>query len=135
MISCVITQVSFKLYQEQCLPSFCSVLSLHSSTIVLHRSAHMTHSHATQHTDLPRLDNDILPVWISILFHRRLPVPTLAETAQKYLKTVAPLLNNEEFNDTKKVGEHLRKDARISATAFRSSSNFNVRVNRYRSCC
>lgn len=38
----------------------------------------------------------------SILFIR-LPVPTLAETAKKYLKTVAPLLNNDEFNDTKKV--------------------------------
>jgi carnitine O-acetyltransferase len=37
------------------------------------------------------------------LFIIRLPVPTLAETAQRYLKTVAPLLNNDEFNETKKV--------------------------------
>jgi hypothetical protein len=33
----------------------------------------------------------------------RLPVPTLAETSKKFLKTVAPLLNNDEFNETKKV--------------------------------
>jgi hypothetical protein len=33
----------------------------------------------------------------------RLPVPTLAETSRQYLKTVAPLLNNDEFNETKKV--------------------------------
>ncbi len=35
----------------------------------------------------------------------RLPVPTLAETSRQYLKTVAPLLNNDEFNETKKVWE------------------------------
>ncbi|CAF3615540.1 unnamed protein product [Rotaria sordida] len=41
----------------------------------------------------------------------RLPVPTLAETARKYLKTVAPLLNNDEFNETKKIVEQFRQES------------------------
>ncbi|CAF0853309.1 unnamed protein product [Rotaria sordida] len=40
-----------------------------------------------------------------------LPVPTLAETARKYLKTVAPLLNNDEFNETKKIVEQFRQES------------------------
>ncbi len=41
--------------------------------------------------------------FLEYYFFIRLPVPTLAETSKKYLKTVAPLLNNDEFNETKKV--------------------------------
>ena len=33
----------------------------------------------------------------------RLPVPTLEETAKRYLKSVHPLLNNDEFENTKKA--------------------------------
>ncbi|CAF2585856.1 unnamed protein product [Rotaria sp. Silwood2] len=41
----------------------------------------------------------------------RLPVPTLAETARKYLKTVGPLLNNDEFNETKKIVEQFQHES------------------------
>ncbi|CAF1023544.1 unnamed protein product [Didymodactylos carnosus] len=40
-----------------------------------------------------------------------LPVPKLVQTAQKYLKTVAPLLNNDEFNETKKVVDEFLQEA------------------------
>ncbi|KAK4977473.1 Carnitine O-acetyltransferase mitochondrial, partial [Elasticomyces elasticus] len=33
----------------------------------------------------------------------KLPVPTLQETAQRYLKSVHPLLNKSEYDDTKKA--------------------------------
>ncbi|CAF0956245.1 unnamed protein product [Adineta steineri] len=42
----------------------------------------------------------------------KLPVPTLAETSQKYLKTVAPLLNNDEFNETKKIVEQFQHESK-----------------------
>ncbi|CAF3415005.1 unnamed protein product [Rotaria sp. Silwood1] len=41
----------------------------------------------------------------------RLPVPTLAETARKYLKTVAPLLSNDEFSETKKIVEQFQQES------------------------
>ncbi|UJR33201.1 hypothetical protein I4U23_020656 [Adineta vaga] len=86
--------VPFELCRKQCLPSFCSVLSFRSSTTISQRSAYMTSSHATEQTGLLKL-----------------PVPTLAETAQKYLKTVAPLLNNDEFNETKKIVEQFQRES------------------------
>jgi carnitine O-acetyltransferase len=49
----------------------------------------------------------------------RLPVPTLEETTKRYLKSVHPLLNKSEFENTKKavekflqpgsIGEQLQK--------------------------
>ncbi|CAF1362540.1 unnamed protein product [Rotaria sordida] len=38
-------------------------------------------------------------------------LPTLAKTARKYLKTVAPLLNNDEFNETKKIVEQFQQES------------------------
>ena len=48
----------------------------------------------------------------------RLPVPNVAETAQKYLATVTPLLNREEFYETAKVRKF-----------FFSSQKFNVKFS------
>jgi len=95
--------VSFDLYQKQCLPSVRSVLSIRLSTT----NTHMTSARASQQSDLLRLTTKQNLSRISFLFFLilfiRLPVPTLAETSKKFLKTVAPLLNNDEFNETKKV--------------------------------
>ena len=94
--------------------AFRSVLALRLSTLSLQRIMRTISTYSTKENRLPRLNNKIL---FNVLFHVclfvffyfyfliRLPVPKLAETAQKYLKTVAPLLNNDEFNETKKVFE------------------------------
>jgi hypothetical protein len=58
---------------------------------------------STKQADLPRLKTKKIKNRLLLLFVIRLPIPTLAETSKKYLKTVAPLLNNDEFNETKKV--------------------------------
>ncbi|CAF1011037.1 unnamed protein product [Rotaria sp. Silwood1] len=55
---------------------------------------HMTSTCSTEENNLPRL-----------------PVPTLAETARKYLKTVAPLLSNDEFSETKKIVEQFQQES------------------------
>lgn len=39
----------------------------------------------------------------------RLPVPTLEETSKKYLKSVRPLLNKEEYASTQKAVEDFAK--------------------------
>ncbi|MCJ1321542.1 Carnitine O-acetyltransferase mitochondrial [Xylographa vitiligo] len=43
-----------------------------------------------------------------------LPVPTLAETAERYLKSVHPLLNNSEFENTKKAVKEFTKPGTIA---------------------
>ncbi|MCJ1400338.1 Carnitine O-acetyltransferase mitochondrial, partial [Xylographa trunciseda] len=43
-----------------------------------------------------------------------LPVPTLEETAQRYLKSVHPLLNKSEFENTKKAVEDFTKPGSIA---------------------
>ncbi|MCJ1282167.1 Carnitine O-acetyltransferase mitochondrial [Xylographa opegraphella] len=44
----------------------------------------------------------------------RLPVPTLEETAQRYLKSVHPLLNSSEFENTKKAVKDFTKPGSIA---------------------
>jgi hypothetical protein len=97
-------RMPFDPYQRQCLPSFRSVLSIRLSTT----NTQMTSARASQQSDLLRLTKKKtnfqgLILLIFLILFIRLPVPTLAETSIKFLKTVAPLLNNDEFNETKKV--------------------------------
>ncbi|CAF1201093.1 unnamed protein product [Rotaria magnacalcarata] len=87
--------VSFDLYQRQHFASFHSVPFRRPPITTLRSMVRTTSTCSAQQSNLPRL-----------------PVPTLADTARKYLKAVAPLLNNDEFNETKKIVEEFQHESK-----------------------